>query len=155
MERTLGVLWDPLKDTFEVTSVTKEVKETKQVILPFISFIFGHLDMVNQAILEPKQILQKLWERKVNLDDIIPQGLSDTWTKWKESLPYLDQIEIQRWYGYNDQNINNIELHIFISTYLSGASSIAYVAFFYMQIESKGNVRCCFITGKSLLAPNK
>lgn len=58
----------------------------------------------------------------------------------------LNQIKIPRWYGYDDQNTNNTELHVF-----SEPSSIAYGTVSHMPVESKGNVICCFITGKSIL----
>ena len=148
IERALGVLWDPFKDVFKVKEVTKIVSETKRGLLSFISSIFDPLGIVNPAILEPKLIIQELWRRQIGWDEIIPQDLLCRWNKWKESLKYLNTVEIPRWYGYNDQVDSYIELHIF-----ADASSIAYGAVSYIRIITGDNIKCSFITGKSRLAP--
>ena len=63
MERALEVLWQPEKDTLK--SVKKKLPATKREILSFITTIFDPLDFVALAVLEPKLIMQELWNRNI------------------------------------------------------------------------------------------
>ena len=52
MERSLGVLRQPEKDTLKIKSVEKKLSATKREILSFISTIFDSLGFVMPAVLD-------------------------------------------------------------------------------------------------------
>ena len=56
-------------------------------------------------MLKPKLVLQEFWQRKIDWVDIIPQDISDRWTKWKQPILYSNHIKNPKWYGYNDKLI--------------------------------------------------
>ena len=66
IERALGILWNPCKDSLQIKVSKREVPLTKRGILSYTSSIFDPFGILTPVILEPKVIIQSLW--KENLD---------------------------------------------------------------------------------------
>ena len=150
IERALGVLWDPNYDVLKVKCVNKDVPFTKRGILSFTSSIFDPLGILAPAILFPKLLIQELWRKKIDWDDVIPNELLIRWTKWRSNLSKLSSIYIPRWYYTMQIHNQTVELHIF-----ADASEIAYGAVAYIKAINKGEINCSFVQAKSRLAPIK
>ena len=84
LERALGMLWDPNSDEFSFKSITKEFTATKRCMLTLIGSIFDPLGIVTPCVLEPKLIVQALWQLKISWDDIAPKELVSRWDRWKK-----------------------------------------------------------------------
>ena len=81
----------------KVDLVWKTSPPTKRGILSQLSSIFDPLGILNPCILELKLIVQELWRRKVEWDNIIPKDLLDRFNKFQNGFIYLENIEINRY----------------------------------------------------------
>ena len=98
MERALGVLWQPEKNTLKIKSVKKNFPHPRErEILSFICTIFDPFGFVTPAVLEPKLIIQELWKKNIEWDEDVPDDLAQRWSKWQATLPNLSKTEIPRW----------------------------------------------------------
>lgn len=97
-------------------------------------------------------ILQDLCKRKLGWDDRIPAEDLERWKTWLEVLPKLEEFSIDRCFKPPDfGNVVSCQLH-----YFSDASQLAYGAVCYLRlVNSRGDIHCFFVMGKSRLAPLK
>ena len=146
LERALGILWDPNEDVLKVKVLYKEVPNTKRGILSFTSSIFDPLGMISPAILESKLLIQELWKRNIDWDELIWLDILTRWNIWKQSIQNLNDVKIERW--YKSFSTHPVELHIF-----ADASEKAYGAVAYIKAINNGNVSCNFVLAKSRLTP--
>ena len=84
-------------DTLKVDLVWKTFPTTKRGVLGKLYTIFDPLGILNPCILELKLIVQELWRRKVEWDNIIPKDLLDRFNKFQNGFIYLENIEINRY----------------------------------------------------------
>ena len=145
IERALGILWNPETDTFHIKYTLKSVLTTKRGILSLISSIFDPLGFITPALIEPKWIIQQLWKRKIDWDELLPSDLTKRWQKWLDNLPDIQNITLDRWYGSTN---TDTELHVF-----ADASKIAYGVACYIRFKANKRPKCSFIMSKSKLAP--
>ena len=67
--------------------------------------------MIALAILELKLLIQELWKRNINWDELIPLDILTRWNIWKQSIQDLNDVKIGQW--YKSFSTNPVELHIF------------------------------------------
>ena len=113
VERALGIVLDPQRDMLRIKCVTKNVALTKRGLLSFISSIYDPVGLVTPVTLEPKLIIQDLRRRQIDWDVQLPDDLKLRWTKWKQTLQFLEDVEIPRWYGFINIEFGQAQLHIF------------------------------------------
>ena len=63
VERALGIIWDPQEDMLHIKDVTKNVALTKTELLSFTNSIYHPVGLIAPVTLEPKLIIQDLWNR--------------------------------------------------------------------------------------------
>lgn len=98
-----------------------------------------------------KILLQRLWERKIDWDDPVPQEIYETWLQWRSELPSLTSKSIPRCYFPKEASIISIQLHSF-----SDASEDAYAGVVYMRmVDSDGKVHTSLVMSKTKVAPIK
>ena len=131
-----------------IKGVTKNVALTNRGLLSFISSIYDPVGLIAPVTLEPKLIIQDLWRRQIDWDVQLPDDLKLRWTKWKQTLQFLEDVEIPRWYGFTNTEFGQVQLHIF-----ADASQYAYGAVVYIRYLHEDFIHCSFVTGKSRLAP--
>ena len=138
IERALSILWNSHKDSLQNKVSKREVPLTKRGILSYTSSIFEPFGILTPVILEPKVIIQSLWNENLDLDYEIPEGLRNQFVKWKNNLQNWKTLEIPRWYQinkncdigstYSQTHLRHpmVRLHIFLSetkAHTSAASS--------------------------------
>ena len=99
--------------------------------------------------MQPKLLLQELWNRNVSWDETLPPDILQRWIKWKHSLHTVSDLTIQRWYGTTGCD-ETIQLHVF-----ADASTQAYCSVAYLRVISTNDVHVNFLLGKSRLTPLK
>ena len=77
----------------KVDLVWKTSPPTKRGILSQLSSIFDPLGILNPCILELKLIVQELWRRKVEWDNVIPKDLLDRFNKFQNGFIYLEKLK--------------------------------------------------------------
>jgi hypothetical protein len=152
VERALGVRWNVTSDTFGYKIVVKERPATRRGILSIVSSIYDPLGFVSPFIFSAKILLQDLCRSKLGWDDPVPEDALRRWKNWLAMLPKLEEFVIDRCLkpaSFGD--VVSSQIHHF-----ADASQQGYGAVSYLRIVNRnGDVHCCFLTGKSRLAPLK
>ena len=74
-----------------------------------------------------KILLQKVWERKLSWDEIIPTELEGIWSAWKEELPLLTQQAIPRRLFQSEQEVIDRQLHGFCDASTAAYGGVVYI----------------------------
>lgn len=149
--KTLGVFWHPKTDQFgyKVSMDDDEGIITKRKLLSQIAKIFDPLALLAPIIVTAKILMQQLWLAGVDWDDVVPAACQQKWCEYRQQLPSIEHILIDRWMGL--QPGDNHEFHGF-----ADASKDAYAACVYVRIRrGDGDIRVVLIAAKTKVAPIK
>ena len=80
-------------------------------------------------------------------DDPLPCDLLSRFEKWQKELYLIKDINVPRFYGFNERKGDTVELHIF-----TDSSQLAYGTCAYFCIIQGNNIKISLIIGKSRLA---
>ena len=151
-ERALGMLWDINSDVLRIDVNLRSRPSTRRGILSMIGSMYDPLGIVSPSILQGKIILQELCRQKIGWDEVIPELQRKQWESWKETLPDLSLIEVDRCLKPKDFGKEiSCQLHHF-----SDASEKGYGCVSYLRCEDKDSkVHCSFVFGKARVAPLK
>lgn len=150
---TLGLGWTPSSDTlfFPIKSFTvdKQATITKRFVMSNSFKIFDPLGILSPVIIQPKILLQKMWQQKLDWDEPVPREMRDDWLKFTENLEYLHKFQIPRLVLCDKPEL--IELHSF-----SDASQCAYGACIYLKsTNGNGDSTIKLLCAKSKVSPVK
>lgn len=73
--------------------------------------------------MKAKIIIQELWRRQIEWDEVLPGDILQQWEVWKDGLKTSQPIAVRRWYGVHREECQTVQLHVFCD-----ASEIAYGA---------------------------
>ena len=125
---------------------------TKRGILKVISSVFDPLGFVTPFVLKGKIIIQELWRRKYEWDDIVAEDIQSVWNSWMTNAEELSNVKIDRCYeGIDRKEVDRVELHLFCDASILAFGSVAYLRFCYKD----GTFKNSFVMAKSNLAPIK
>nr|CAB3263160.1 uncharacterized protein LOC104265735 [Phallusia mammillata] len=148
--RILGVFWNVPNDEFGFDVQMPNKSLTRRGILSAVSALYDPLGLVAPVTVSAKILLQDLCRQGLGWDEDISNEDANRWRSWMEGLPMLSQVRVQRCikppsFG----KIVKMEMHHF-----ADASSSAYGAVSYLRLVNHNTqVHCCFLLGKSRLAP--
>ena len=117
-----------------------------------MSSIFETLGILTPCLLQPKRIIQQLQKQNIDRDEPIPNSLLKQWEFWKEDMQIIFDIDIPRWFGFEKQLDDRIELNIFCDTCSEAYGTVAYANCFS---ECSKKHFYSFLLSKSRLAPIK
>jgi hypothetical protein len=121
---------------------------TKRKVLATIASIFDPLGLLSPAVITYKTFLQKLWQDKLQWDELLPVHLQQDWNQLRQSIPQLSQIKINR---KVISNATNIQIHGFCNS-----SEQAYGACLYVSsTDSNNKTSCELLCSTSKVAPLK
>ncbi|KAJ8932988.1 hypothetical protein NQ314_014297 [Rhamnusium bicolor] len=88
--KTLGLSWSPMSDHFHFSSPQNSYITdcTKRNVLSFIGKIFDPLGLVGPIVVQGKLLLQQIWARKLNWDDVLPLDILKEWLNEIQELTY-------------------------------------------------------------------
>ena len=151
-ERTLGIMWNVVTDTFIFPSVVNDKPYTKRGILSMTSSFYDPIGFFSPVILTAKVVLHDITRQNCSWDDPVSSDIRFKWLKWQYTLRNISDIKIGRCYtpvGFGV--VKYKEIH-----YFCDASSSGYGAVSYMRIiDNSGRVHISFIMGKERLSPIK
>lgn len=148
---TLGLGWNPSSDTlfFPIKNISEGNDITKRFIMSNSFKLFDPLGLLSPFVVQPKLMLQKLWQLKLDWDEPVPIYIKNDWQKFVAGLKYLINFKIPRHVIGASPKL--IEMHTF-----SDASQSAYGACIYMRsISSSGTISVRLLCAKSKIAPLK
>ena len=123
----------------------------KRMLVSDIAKTFDVLGWFSPAIIKVKILLQRVWERNVGWDDVVPQHIREKWLQWRLELKLLSTKIIPKCYFPKDSQVSDMELHGFCD-----ASEAAYAAVVYVQtIDQQRKVHVSLALAKTRVAPIK
>ena len=147
--KTLGIEWNSRSDHFRLTvaSLPPLGNITKRALISDIAKIFDVLGWFSPAVII---LLQRLWEKKLDWDDAVPDLAYDEWMEWRSQLHLLSTKHIPRCYFDKKTQLVALELHGF-----SDASENAYAAAVYLRMtDTFGRKQVSLISSKTKVAPS-
>ena len=152
LERALGVVWNIENDTMGFRINLKDTPMTRRGLLATISSIYDPLGLAAPYMLTGRKILQQLIADGNGWDNVIPEGVKIRWQRWRDKLPLLEAIEVQRCFKPEQFGaVTDASLHHF-----SDASEIGYGQVSYLRLQNENDeVHCSLVIGKSRVSPLK
>ena len=152
VERALGVHWCLDNDSLGFRITLKDSPLTRRGILSTISSIYDPIGLAGPFLLRGRKILQRITALKDGWDSQVPQELAGRWRAWRQSLPRLEELSVDRCYIPKDFGpVVEKSLHLF-----SDASEIGYgVCCYLRQVDTTGQVHVSLVFGKSRVTPTK
>ena len=151
--KTLGVVWHTQADQFtlDVADLPPLDRLTERALVSDVAKTFDVLGWFTPTLIHAKILLQRLWERKVDWDDIVPDDIKDSWLQWRQELPLLKGKTIRRCYFPRDVQVVSTQIHGFCD-----ASENAYAGTVYLRmIDSESKVYISLVIAKTKVAPIK
>lgn len=134
----LGIHWNPGLDIFRyrIKNPPSDQRATKRSIVSDIARLFDPDGFLSPIIVRAKILIQRLWSRKMDWDDIVEEShdelvdsVAKDWKAFRQELPDIENIRIPRWVGI--QPNLHLQLHGF-----SDASQDAYGVAFYTRVKT-------------------
>ena len=155
--RTLGILWIPKEESFEMHANPPNRPFTRRGVVSVINSLYDPL-----SIATPVSLTGKLLQRQVLLpkkcsksevvnfgwNDELPSQFLESWETWKASLSSLSSLKIPR--SFKPTNFISPKRELFVFGDAS-ESVIGYVI--YMRSEFNSDVYVSFETASSKVAP--
>ena len=132
--KALGLEWDSRNDCMSpaINTVTT-YRKTKRGIISDISRTFDVMGWIAPTILPMKILSQQLWEKGQEWDGAVPKEVEELHYKWKEALPCLCKIQLQRCYTLNQHKPISKELHGFSDASQKACGAVIYLSTSYIN----------------------
>ncbi|XP_065193035.1 uncharacterized protein LOC135824232 [Sycon ciliatum] len=154
IEKTLGLRWDPAKDTLGFSCGTKpdpKAPVTKRSVLRHTMSVFDPLGLVSCHSIIARMLLQDVWRAGIGWDDELPASLALRWTDWAAELDQVATVEVPRCSTPLIAVATDIQLHVF-----ADASEKAYGAAAYLRVANHGTqLAVSLVAAKARVAPLK
>lgn len=114
--------------------------------------MYDPLGIVSPVILCGKLILQDLCRQNVDWDDPVPEEILPRWERWRNELPLLEDVSIQRCFkppGFG--KVVQSEVHSFSDASQSGIGQVSYLR----VVNENNDVHVSFLMSKARVAPIK
>ena len=76
--------------------LTDPTASTKRRVLATTASIFVPIGMLSSAVIANKIFLQKMWQDKLQCDDLLPSHLQQEWIQLLQTISKLSQLTINR-----------------------------------------------------------
>ncbi|KRZ17369.1 hypothetical protein T11_14827 [Trichinella zimbabwensis] len=134
--KTLAILWERGADVLTfcpLERVVAEIPDTKRGLLTLAASVFDPLGCLAPYTVRAKVMIQLLWQEGIAWDDPLPSELRGQRQTWKEKLPDLSRIAVNRAVvQVSVEDITRLELHGF-----ADASGKAYGAVVYLRLTHR------------------
>ncbi|XP_073471088.1 uncharacterized protein [Aquarana catesbeiana] len=150
VQRSLGLRWDLLKDTFGFRVSSADKPFTKCSVLSVVNSLYDPVGFVAPITIQGKSLLRQFSETIKDWDAPLQIDQLSKWESWKQSLHALDGIHVPSCYtSALLATSQRKELRIF-----SDASTEAIAAVAYLKVRVSSNqAHIGFLFGKAKLAP--
>ncbi|GFR24487.1 uncharacterized protein TNCT_594781 [Trichonephila clavata] len=78
-------------------SIPSIASYTKRDVLSVIARLYDPLGLIGPVISKAKIFLQKLWLRKLNWEECLPEAIAPDWLNFVSSLKALEELKIDRY----------------------------------------------------------
>ncbi|GBN91326.1 hypothetical protein AVEN_133422-1, partial [Araneus ventricosus] len=120
---------------------------TKREVLSVIARLYDPLGFLGLVLTRAKVLLQRLWQQRLDWDDVLPSPIADEWKEFVTTLKCIEKVKITRLI------LTNTWLRIVLQGF-ADASEAAYEAVVYLQCFYQSNsVKVTILANKSRVAP--
>ena len=157
-QRSLGVFWDLERDVFTYKVSVPDRPFTRRGVLSLVNSIYDPLGLAAPVLLEGRLLLQELVAMgkkttataPLGWDDPLPEKLANRWQCWRNALPDLENVSVQRCYHPGEFGaVTRAEIHAF-----SDASQRAIGAAVYLRLFNiRDEVAVSLVFGQAKVAP--
>lgn len=133
--KTLGVGWNPSKDTlsFTVKDLRLKGKFTKRTVSSKISQIYDPPGLASAVTIRARVTLQEIWKmKKFDWDDPLPEEIKNTWIKLFADIESLQHVEFPRCLKPSITT-GPSELQVFADASISAYGAVAYFFMAYSR----------------------
>ncbi|XP_075154313.1 uncharacterized protein LOC142227952 [Haematobia irritans] len=147
ISKTLGLIWKSKSDVFSFQFDLENPKIiTKRSILSAVSKIYDVLGLISPITVSYKILIQELWKQNFDWDCPVNEHMANRWNQLRESLSYLNQLEIPRFVLTSTEQ--EFQIHGF-----ADASLVAYGCCIYVRAFEDNRYKSNLLISKSKVAP--
>lgn len=151
LQRSLGLSWNLVTDSFTFCVSSEEKPLTKRGILSTVNSLFDPLGFVAPVTVGGRNIMRELSVEQYDWDAPLPTAKQEQWKLWRDSMKELEQLEIPRPYVPVSLAAQTQFRQLCV---FSDASDIAIAAVAYLRtVSMTGECHLGFVMGKSKLTP--
>ena len=153
IDRALGIHWNVEHDTIDFVVNDKERPENRKGVLSSVATVYDLLGFASPLLLPGREMNQELCKLKLDWNEKLPRELCERWKSWREGLLSLQGFSIPRCFKPKDfGEVKHVELHHFAdASQEHGYGTASYLRL----VNSRGQIHCCFVMGKSRVKPLK
>ena len=152
--KVLGLEWNAELDSFRPIVAANLIPSrglTKRALTSDIARVYDILGWCSPAVIKLKILLQRIWEQKLDWDELVSPMLAEVWERWRGELTLLQTHLVPRCYFSGNTEPTCVQLHGFCD-----ASESAYAAAVYIRlVNSDEDVRVTIVMAKTKVAPIK
>ena len=151
--KTLGLAWNSKDDTLAITSpeCSSTIPLTKRNVLKRIAMLFDPLGLVSPFVIVAKMLLQELWSRGYDWDDVIVDEVANKISEWFRHMESSADIRVPRCLREAGKGIAKRSVITFVDASLKAYGAVAYL---HCEYEDT-TVSCRLISSKTEVAPLK
>lgn len=148
--KTLGLSWNSTDDvlTLPTAPVSSELKITKRNVLKKTVTVFDPLGFVSPVVVRAKILLQELWSRGYDWDELVADEIANEIYRWFDQLSALGNVKVQRKLR-EPKSISSTQVITFVDASQEAYGAVAYLRHSYED----GTVTSRMIASKSKVAP--
>ncbi|GBM37030.1 hypothetical protein AVEN_31871-1 [Araneus ventricosus] len=146
--KTLGISWKPFQDRFVFrVSISIKPSYTKREVLSVIDRLYDPLGFLGSVLTRAKVLLQRLWQQRLDWDDVLPNPIADEWKEFVTTMKCIERMKIIRFI------LTDTWLRIVLQGF-AVASEAVYGAVVYLQCFYQNNsAKVTILASKPLVAP--
>ena len=145
--KILGLMWDPLSDSFSFRALPFNGPLTKRTALSYIARIFDPLGFISPFVSWLKIFLQRLWLSQLQWDDSLSEELASSWHSAVADVTQLVKFRVPRPFP---------ALHsVFRIVGFCDASEKGYAAVLYLHATVESSFQVSLLRARSKVAPVK
>ncbi|GFR31419.1 integrase catalytic domain-containing protein [Trichonephila clavata] len=92
--KTLGISWKPLQDCFVFkVSIFSKSSFTKREVLSVIARLYDPLGLLGPVLTRAKILLQRLWQQKLDWDDVLPDQIAKEWKEFVTTFKCIETLQ--------------------------------------------------------------
>ncbi|XP_064482270.1 uncharacterized protein LOC135395024 [Ornithodoros turicata] len=153
--KVLGLISDTDSDALRISlkSVLEflhTAHDTKRTVLQATARVFDPLGFLAPFVITAKVMFQRLWQKGIRWDEVLPPDILEDWHSWCRELPKANDLCIPRRIKRTG-TVRQQTLHVFCD-----ASPQAYGAVIYVRtIQESSLCTVRLVVAKSRVAPSK
>lgn len=149
-QRSLGLLWEIISDTFTFSVLSDTKPFTRRGILSKVNSVFDPLGFLAPVTIQGRALLKELKAELSDWDTPLLKVKLSKGEAWQDSLQDLRHLHVLRMYSAASlARADQTELCVFSDASIKAIGAVAHLK----VVEKDGQAHIGFIMGKSKLAP--